>query len=669
MTAFLSSGCRSEEAARIKAGTDWQYSLLQTDSVDEVRESSFRSLEKLSDLHTLLPGKSGYVWLRFSFQVPASLWGEDLSLYGGRISMADTTYINGVAVGNCGVTPPGNEFSAWNETRCYHIPSPLLNQDSINELLIRVWTHGEGSVSDSIFIGTTADVKKAARVDQFLNSTLMMMFALCMVVIGLYSMVFFIMRPSEKEYLFFSILNIAAAAYLSVWYIQDLVVLDYLSISFLTFQKVMSGFMLFVLTSILIEFMNAYVHRRERWYFKIPRYILTVVPAVMIFSRKDYADLKALTDTLHLMMIPFILYMGFIVIRSIAVRREGAVSLTLGFLPFILSLAFDVIPHSVLGIGEFPVISTYSWMFVLMSFLMMLARRFSKARNEAEELNVNLEKKVSDRTRELSDSNDSLLELNIKLEKMNRRARQDMDLAVNVQRNFYPKSAPKVSDWDIAYVFNPVSGVSGDLYDFFHEGDTLKGCCLFDVSGHGISSGLVTILSKNIITREFEKGSGEKISRVMGNISEAIGQDKGEIENYLTGILLRINGNHVEYANGGHPAMLLRSAKSGKVVPALIKGKSSGGGLVGIAGMEPDFSGIHFEVKSGDSLLLYTDCLYESRNSEGTELGSEGVARLFAGISGGSAKDQLDELLKAFRNYTGEVSLADDLTIILLRKK
>ena len=283
------------------------------------------------------------------------------------------------------------------------------------------------------------------------------------------------------------------------------------------------------------------------------------------------------------------------------------------------------------------------------------------ARKEVEELNKNLENKVAERTKDLSEANANLAEIN-------RRSERDMALAVNVQRSFYPHTAPIVDGWEIAYVFNPMAGVSGDLFDFFCDGKTLKGCCLFDVSGHGIASGLVTMLSKTIISREFAQGSGLPLSKVMLNINDAIGHDKGDIENYLTGILLRINDNKIEYVNGAHPAMLCRSGATGRVTKAALNAEGGDGSLIGIRELPASFTGINFSMKSGDSVLIYTDCLYESRNSEGEEFGAERVADIFAQAGSGNAQDQLSRVIRQFRAYTGDVPLNDDLTVIVLKK-
>ena len=73
-------------------------------------------------------------------------------------------------------------------------------------------------------------------------------------------------------------------------------------------------------------------------------------------------------------------------------------------------------------------------------------------------------------------------------------------------------------------------------------------------------------------------------------------------------------------------------------------------------------------MKSGDSLLLYTDCLSESRDKNGNEFGYEGIQKAFS-RSHGSAKKQLDSLLYDFNDFRAGVPANDDLTVIVLRKK
>ena len=84
---------------------------------------------------------------------------------------------------------------------------------------------------------------------------------------------------------------------------------------------------------------------------------------------------------------------------------------------------------------------------------------------------------------------------------------------------------------DIA--FKPMSGVSGDLYITFISENKLEGIGIFDISGHGIASGLVTMLVKNIIENEFQKGINLPLNEVMDTINERIIIEKGNIDEVI----------------------------------------------------------------------------------------------------------------------------------------
>lgn len=327
----------------------------------------------------------------------------------------------------------------------------------------------------------------------------------------------------------------------------------------------------------------------------------------------------------------------------------------------ILILIVDLILHNAFNMYNLPYISTYGWMCVVLALLFILAGRFTDSRRQVEELNESLEQKVEDRTKELSESNE-------RLEYADRMAKKDMQLAVYVQKSFYPKKAPDVDGWDIAYLFRPSAGVSGDLYDFYTEGRTLKGISLFDVSGHGIASGLVTMLAKTIISQEFASGGDEKLSEVMASVSEHVAAAKGEIENYLTGILLRVKGDYVTYVNGAHPSMLYHAA-GGSVLPVAAPGKQPQGPVVGIAGLGSDYGSLSFKMKAGDAVVLFTDCLTESKNEEGEMFGEENIMNVLKTQNGKTAGEKVMALQNALKDFTGEKPLNDDLTIIVLQKK
>jgi len=81
-----------------------------------------------------MPGYDGIVWLRRTFDVPASWQGKDLVLGLGAIADVDTTWINGQLVGRC---------DSYDETRSYTVPAAVIRPGE-NVLTLRVMNAGGG---------------------------------------------------------------------------------------------------------------------------------------------------------------------------------------------------------------------------------------------------------------------------------------------------------------------------------------------------------------------------------------------------------------------------------------------------------------------------------------------------------------------------------------------
>ncbi len=678
---FSLCGCGVSSSESVSLSYGWSYSLVSGDFAPSVQSEPKEVLsfadsvnfiplpdDQLALLETLLPEKEGEVWLKKTVYLPSSLKGQDLSLYLGRVSMADETWFNGSYIGGEGTFPP-QEFSAWNDVRLYHIPGTAVNWEGENVILVRIRVNGEGSIVANPFIGATRQAKYAGLLEAFLNSRLNLLFAFAMLIIAVYHIILYAKRPSEHENLVFAVLNIVSALYMSVFYLTEIPGLPWKGMSFLWFQKIFSSCLPFLIVLLVPTFVNSFLKRRDHIAVLIIRFVLFAVPVVLSLITPDYVQLRAVRPLLQLLLIPPVIYTLALIITAVAKKKNYAVPLLLGFSPMVLTLLVDLLLHNLLGqyikgLGDLPYFTAYGWQLVILALLFVLASKSSSAFIQVEDLNQNLEKKVAQRT-------DELTRANAELEDANRRTARDLKLASFVQQSFYARSVPSVDGWDIALYFKPMSGVSGDLYDFFTRGRTLEGLGLFDVSGHGISSGLVTMLSKTIIDRVFAAESGQPVSKVMADINHELIEAKGDIQNYLTGVLVRIKGDRVEYVNGGHPPIFYRMAK-GRVVPVEVPNASDedSGGIIGMAGIEPEFKGIQFTMKSGDALIMYTDCLSESSGEANPEqFGYQRIMEAFSASGGSSAKQKLESVLSAHAAYMGSTPANDDLTVIVLQKK
>lgn len=297
----------------------------------------------------------------------------------------------------------------------------------------------------------------------------------------------------------------------------------------------------------------------------------------------------------------------------------------------------------------------------------MLLVNYVKLFSRVEYVNTNLEKIVKHKTQELQNANKALEEINNNLEQEQKRTEREMELASFVQQSFYSLRKTDFSDWEIAVYFKPLQGVSGDLYDLYIREDTIKGLSIFDVSGHGISSGLVTMLVKNIIQQEFYEGINEDLSQVLHKINERIIKEKGSIENYLTGIMFRINKNVLEFVNAGHPEPILICKNDASKL--LKKEAETQCGVIGIGGIPTVFTTTSIKLQKNDVLMLYTDGITEAVNSNNEMFGKNRLLELLDENKNLSIQELSEKIKTSIYNFIGDAEIKDDITFLLLKRK
>lgn len=254
------------------------------------------------------------------------------------------------------------------------------------------------------------------------------------------------------------------------------------------------------------------------------------------------------------------------------------------------------------------------------------------------------------------------------LEKGNEIAAIEMDLAGNMQKMLLPQVPTGLDRWDIAMSFKPKYGASGDFYDFYCSGGRLQGIAIFDVSGHGVSSALITMMVKPITFRIFNSMPGQKLDAIMNLINEHVSQDLNRLDNFVTSILLRIRDDKVEYVNAGHPDLVRKNVKTGEVRIVDAGGNKFRGEPLGLALNHHLPSVIQFSVEKDDVLLLFTDCILDARNHRKERYDIDRLMQSLAGAPNGTAAEILDHLLATFDSFVKDADLRDDFTVILAKR-
>jgi len=273
---------------------------------------------------------------------------------------------------------------------------------------------------------------------------------------------------------------------------------------------------------------------------------------------------------------------------------------------------------------------------------------------------------------EQSGLNTKLVAANRRLESAMEAEARDMRIAVQVQQGFFPQRPPRLEDWDLAFATQPAAGVSGDLYDFYAEDGGLRGLIVGDVSGHGIASGLISVLSRSVFERRFHESGSPRLSVFLERANEELQEELAAVDNYLTCLVVRPAGERLEYVNAAHTEPIFRRAGSRTASVLAPKGADDyKGPPLGLEDIASTARQLSFRMGPGDILLVYTDGLVEGKNARGELYGME---RLLASVGRAperkiSARVVLEGIMADFDAWTDPSKVADDLTAIVLVRK
>lgn len=683
--AFLFTSCSEKSGAKneiLDLGNSFYWAL--TDAEEQPNNVFRRSSAFLKfDIHNgrniaRVAGTRGmYVWLRSTFLIPNGLKGKSLGLVIPHLHFAGEIYINGNYAGRVGDFPPNARpqmFSAG----FFTFPKDVLNENAHNIILIKVWSEGRSSISEHIYLTDMDSAKKLADGYSAFNSKVYLCLQGVMFSVALLFFLIFIQRKKDWEYLYFAILNLCAIFFVQPFCTWEIPWLFSNLLPYTLYIKLFSCLSCCFVCYFLTSFIYSYDKFQQPKTFFYLRNIFLIITVGSILLAPNYNFLVSLG--------PYILFMlaiqaafGFgVAIRQIykKINLKQNVFILCGFLPFFIGIVLDVVLKDVFWLFDQPYYIICGWQGTDIVFLISLTIKFTNLAVRNEYLNSDLSREVKIQTQHLSVAME-------KLENEKKRSDMDMEMAAIVQQKFFPYPNKHFRGWDIATSYSPVSKVSGDLYDYYSgnddddDGVDLRGFSLFDVSGHGISSGLITMLSKNIIFRAFKRSleKNTPVNQVLYQINDQIIDAKGDIENYLTGLMFRISDFDendeckIEFANAGHPSPILFSSKS-KIVASLDQDPNQlHYGAIGIKDIAISFPEMEFTMGNDDIIVCYTDGLTEAMNSKREEFGIERVMQIVRENYARDAQSILEAIIDGLYDFIGNSPREDDMTIMILKRE
>ncbi len=240
---------------------------------------------------------------------------------------------------------------------------------------------------------------------------------------------------------------------------------------------------------------------------------------------------------------------------------------------------------------------------------------------------------------------------------------KDMLLAGAVQQCLIPTGKYPIEGYDCIIYNQMAADVGGDYADIFELPDDKLLIVVGDVTGHGVSSSLLTAMVKAAIFRFANKNT--PLIEIATNTSNMI-LELLKHKKLMTFCAVSLDKKTGEMAvcNAGHPYPIIKGKGTG-----IIRTLSNIGLPLGLSKKRCQYTLESELLKPEETLLIYTDGFHEAENDEGKEYGFENFKQLVANASITDSEDLKTQLIKAFNQYHGDKELADDITFIILRRK
>ncbi|PKL17228.1 MAG: LacI family transcriptional regulator [Spirochaetae bacterium HGW-Spirochaetae-5] len=237
----------------------------------------------------------------------------------------------------------------------------------------------------------------------------------------------------------------------------------------------------------------------------------------------------------------------------------------------------------------------------------------------------------------------------------------EMELAKKIQTTLLPENG-RLGEYQIAAVMRPADEVGGDYYDFFETDSGEKWVTIGDVSGHGVDSGLIMMMTQTSIFSILNRTPGYTPSKMLSSINSVIRKNiqRLDMKRYMTLIALKLAEGKVTVAGKHQDIVIMRCRGEVEILP-------TSGTWIGIADDIGSVMKNHeIKISKGDMILLYTDGASEASDKNGELFGDERIINSFKANSSLPINEIIQNILNDINAY--QVKQDDDITIMVIKK-
>lgn len=239
------------------------------------------------------------------------------------------------------------------------------------------------------------------------------------------------------------------------------------------------------------------------------------------------------------------------------------------------------------------------------------------------------------------------------------RVKAEIDAANRIQAALLPLDTPNLAGASVASHYRAATEIGGDYFDFLPQPSGEIGIAFGDVSGHGLTSGIVMAMAKSALLVQVDHDPSPRT--VMNVLNEIVIKTapKRILMTFFFG-LLDPRAQTLRFSSAGHLDPYVYRANPKRLEPL-----SSWGFPLGVHRREP-FLEHTVEFAAGDRLILYSDGLIEAVDDDGDPFGFDRFEKTLLESGHLTADGIKKALLASVRKFTRNRPPEDDQTLVVV---
>ena len=257
-----------------------------------------------------------------------------------------------------------------------------------------------------------------------------------------------------------------------------------------------------------------------------------------------------------------------------------------------------------------------------------------------------------------------------KLSQINERMEEELRMAANLQRVFLPQYYPAYNDAEgqplieFHHYYQADIHIGGDLCSIHRLSDTRAGLFICDVMGHGVRAALITAVIRTLANdlAQKVKTPGDFFTELNRQLFPMLRAHDAFLFVTASYVVIDTETGELSGSSAGHTLPLLIRPGAREVRSISGAKESTGCALAVSEGYR--YGTFSTRLDPGDTLILYTDGIYEVLDAEGRQFGPGRLQQAFRDHADLPLQHMVDTVVDEVRRFSADGEFEDDVCLL-----